>query len=60
MPCSCGFTTNPDNTCNGNHKIVKTVKDKISLNVNNLLESQTEKEKIDMLQEVIKIIKDSK
>ena len=29
MPCSCGFTTNQDNTCNGNHKVVKSVKDKI-------------------------------
>jgi hypothetical protein len=29
MPCSCGFTTNQDKSCNGNHKIVKSVKDKI-------------------------------
>jgi uncharacterized protein YaaR (DUF327 family) len=60
MPCSCGFTTNQDNTCNGNHKIVKTIKDKIIDNVNKLLDSQTEKESIALLQEVIKIIKESK
>jgi len=28
MPCSCGFSTDYPN-CNGTHKIVKSVKDKI-------------------------------
>ena len=36
MPCSCGFTTNQDNTCNGNHKVVKSVKDSIIKNLEDL------------------------
>lgn len=27
--CKCGFTTDLENQCNGTHKIVKSVKDKI-------------------------------
>jgi hypothetical protein len=35
MPCSCGFSTDyPE--CNGTHKTVKAVKDKIILEIENI------------------------
>ena len=60
MPCSCGFTTNQDNTCNGNHKIVKAVKDKIISNVEKLIDTHESQEQSAFLENVIKIIKESK
>ena len=28
--CKCGFTTDPDNNCNGTHKVVKAVREQIA------------------------------
>jgi hypothetical protein len=60
MPCSCGFTTNQDNTCNGNHKIVKSVKDKIILNIEKIKESLGTTAELSVLEKVILVIKETK
>jgi hypothetical protein len=60
MPCSCGFTTNQDNTCNGNHKIVKSVKDKIILNIEKIKESLDTSAELSVLEKVILTIKETK
>jgi hypothetical protein len=60
MPCSCGFTTNLDNTCNGNHKTVKLVKDKIILNISKLEDKFTLNDNLFLLEEVLKVIKETK
>lgn len=28
--CKCGFTTDPENNCNGTHKVVKAVREQIA------------------------------
>lgn len=56
MPCSCGFTTNQDNTCNGNHKIVKLVKDSIIKELDVFFTTN----KIELKNEIIQIVKESK
>jgi len=60
MPCSCGFTTNLDNSCNGNHRTVKLVKDRIILNVNKLENEFILNDKLFLLKEILKIIKETK
>lgn len=60
MPCSCGFTTNLDNTCNGNHKTVKLVKDRIILNINKLEDKFVSNDKLFLLEEVLKVIKETR
>jgi hypothetical protein len=60
MPCSCGFTTNQDNSCNGNHKIVKSVKDKIILNIEKLKTSSEIDIDSVLIEKVISIVKETK
>jgi hypothetical protein len=60
MPCSCGFTTNQDNSCNGNHKIVKSVKDKIILNIEKLKTSSGIDIDSVLIEKVISIVKETK
>jgi hypothetical protein len=31
--CSCGFTTDPEKNCNGTHKIVRAVREKIASDI---------------------------
>ena len=35
MSCRCGFTTDPSGECNGTHKIVKKVREKIANDISN-------------------------
>ena len=37
MTCRCGFTTDKTGICNGTHKIVKSVREKVSLDVESWL-----------------------
>lgn len=34
--CKCGFTTNPDNNCNGTHKAVKAVRDQVAKDIESI------------------------
>ena len=34
--CKCGFTTDPEKQCNGTHKVVKAVKDKIAKDIESI------------------------
>jgi hypothetical protein len=36
MKCQCGFTTDPDGNCNGTHKVVRAVRDKIVYDIENI------------------------
>ena len=31
--CGCGFSTDPEGNCNGTHKVVKSVREKISSDI---------------------------
>jgi hypothetical protein len=31
--CRCGFTTDPENNCNGTHKVVKAVREQIAASI---------------------------
>ena len=33
MKCQCGFTTDPEGNCNGTHKVVRAVRDKIVIDI---------------------------
>ncbi len=60
MPCSCGFTTNQDNTCNGNHKVVKSVKDSIIKNLEDLFLKIDHADITEAKALIIKTVKESK
>jgi hypothetical protein len=60
MPCSCGFTTNADNTCNGNHKIVKSVKDSIINNIENVFKDIDDEKTLGLKTLIVKAIRESK
>jgi hypothetical protein len=60
MPCSCGFTSNQDNTCNGNHKIVKSVKDSILKNLDEMFLLFSDDTFLEFKSVVIKTVKESK
>lgn len=60
MPCSCGFTSNKDNTCNGNHKVVRLVKDSIIKNIEHLDIETINLTPLELKELIIKIIKESK
>jgi hypothetical protein len=34
--CRCGFTTDPENNCNGTHKVVKAVRDQIATSIESI------------------------
>ncbi len=34
--CKCGFTTDPENNCNGTHKVVKAVREQIAKEIENI------------------------
>jgi CDGSH-type Zn-finger protein len=40
MTCRCGFTTDKTGNCNGTHKIVKSVREKVSLDVESWLSNR--------------------
>lgn len=60
MPCSCGFTSNKDDTCNGNHKVVRLVKDSIIKNLEVFFTENDQFGNEELKNLVIKIVKESK
>jgi len=36
--CACGFTRNEEKNCDGTHKIVKAVREKIAADIENLID----------------------
>ena len=34
--CKCGFTTDPENNCNGTHKVVKAVREQIAKEIEDI------------------------
>jgi hypothetical protein len=55
--CKCGFTTDPDKSCNGTHKVVKSVKEQI---IKDLESFEIKHENaLGMKTIAIKIVKDS-